>query len=200
MKFRLGGNTHTFTLLEFARALGLYNREEFADRHFKYYFKSRVHDDSQFREEEYWVSVSSEDSVRLSRTCADLYRPQGTKSSASSSVNNDALARLMVTEMGAQEKEERLAFLEIKRREVECRERELEQQDMRFYLQSYDHLVGDQRKLIQLPHIPTLTKASLTTYSPPLACKKLDATTFRELIGADAQLVPAACVARRPIS
>ncbi|GJX67179.1 hypothetical protein Tco_0302906 [Tanacetum coccineum] len=44
------------------------------------------------------------------------------------------------------EKEERLAFLDIKRREVECRERELEQQDMRFYLQPYDHLTGDQRK------------------------------------------------------
>ncbi|GKD28600.1 hypothetical protein Tco_1239378 [Tanacetum coccineum] len=43
---------------------------------------------------------------------------KGSKSSASSSVNEDALARLMVTEMGAQEKEERLAFLEIKRREV----------------------------------------------------------------------------------
>ncbi|GJW22806.1 hypothetical protein Tco_0033428 [Tanacetum coccineum] len=37
---------------------------------------------------------------------------KGSKSSASSSVNEDALARLMVTEMGAQEKEERLAFLE----------------------------------------------------------------------------------------
>ncbi|GKD41644.1 gamma-glutamyltranspeptidase 1 [Tanacetum coccineum] len=73
-------------------------------------------------------------------------KKKGSKSSASSSVNEDALARLMVTEMGAQEKEERLAFLEIKRREVECRERELEQQDMRFYLQPYDHLVGDQRK------------------------------------------------------
>ncbi|GKE34146.1 hypothetical protein Tco_1453468 [Tanacetum coccineum] len=49
---------------------------------------------------------------------------RGSKSSASasSSVNEDALARLMVTEMGAQEKEERLAFLEIKMREVECRE------------------------------------------------------------------------------
>ncbi|GKD28716.1 hypothetical protein Tco_1239494 [Tanacetum coccineum] len=47
---------------------------------------------------------------------------KGSKSLASSSVNEDALARLMVTEMGAQEKEERLAFLEIKRREVECRE------------------------------------------------------------------------------
>ncbi|GKC84600.1 hypothetical protein Tco_1140317, partial [Tanacetum coccineum] len=52
------------------------------------------------------------------------------KSSASSSVNEDALARLMVTEMGAEKKEERLAFLDIKMREVECRERELEQQDM----------------------------------------------------------------------
>ncbi|GJR15627.1 hypothetical protein Tco_0798279 [Tanacetum coccineum] len=75
-------------------------------------------------------------------------KKKGSKSSASasSSVNEDALARLMVNEMGAQEKEERLAFLEIKRREVECRERELEQQDMRFYLQPYDHLTGDQRK------------------------------------------------------
>ncbi|GJR15235.1 hypothetical protein Tco_0797887 [Tanacetum coccineum] len=46
----------------------------------------------------------------------------------------------------AHEKEKRLAFLDIKRREVKCRERELEQQDMRFYLQPYDHLTGDQRK------------------------------------------------------
>ncbi|GJR38310.1 putative reverse transcriptase domain-containing protein [Tanacetum coccineum] len=71
---------------------------------------------------------------------------KGSKSSASSCVNKDALARLMVIEMGAQKKEERLAFLKIKRREVECRERELEQQDMRFYLQPYDHLVRDQQK------------------------------------------------------
>ncbi|GKF52040.1 hypothetical protein Tco_0148507, partial [Tanacetum coccineum] len=57
-------------------------------------------------------------------------KKKGSKSSvsASSSVNEDAPARLMVNEIGAQEKEERLAFLEIKRREVECRERELEQQ------------------------------------------------------------------------
>nr|GEW47562.1 hypothetical protein [Tanacetum cinerariifolium] len=71
---------------------------------------------------------------------------KGSNSSASSSVNEEALARLMVTEMGAQEKEEHLAFLEIKMREVECHERELEQQDMRLYLQPYGHLVGDQRK------------------------------------------------------
>ncbi|GKE27188.1 hypothetical protein Tco_1442572 [Tanacetum coccineum] len=93
--------------------------------------------------------------------CEEIQRPKGkdkaravarknkgSKSLASSSVNEDALARLMVTEMGAQEKGVCLAFLEIKRREVECSERELEQQDMKFYLQPYDHLVGDQRKAI----------------------------------------------------
>ncbi|GJT22363.1 hypothetical protein Tco_0892300 [Tanacetum coccineum] len=67
-------------------------------------------------------------------------------------MNDDALTRLMVTEMTAQEIEERLAFIEIKRREVECREREVvaqeyraQQEYIRFYLQSYDHLIGDQR-------------------------------------------------------
>ncbi|GKA68000.1 hypothetical protein Tco_0767917 [Tanacetum coccineum] len=71
---------------------------------------------------------------------------KGSKSAGSSNVNEDALTRLMVTEMTAHEKEERLAFLDIKRREVKCREREIEQQDMRFYLQSYDHLTWDQRQ------------------------------------------------------
>ncbi|GJZ03773.1 hypothetical protein Tco_0537048, partial [Tanacetum coccineum] len=70
---------------------------------------------------------------------------KGSKTSGSSTINDDALARLMVTEMTAPEKEERLAFLEIKWREVKCREREIEQQDMMFYLQQYDHLTGDQR-------------------------------------------------------
>nr|GEX28860.1 hypothetical protein [Tanacetum cinerariifolium] len=70
--------------------------------------------------------------------------------SASSNVNDDALARLMVTEMTAQEKQERLAFLDIKRREVECREQEIEQQDMRLYLQPYDHLTGDQLKAMDV--------------------------------------------------
>nr|GEW98047.1 hypothetical protein [Tanacetum cinerariifolium] len=47
-------------------------------------------------------------------------------------------------------KEEHLAFLEIKRKEVKCRERELvmqeyrqRQEDIRFYMQPYDHLTGN---------------------------------------------------------
>nr|GEW14255.1 hypothetical protein [Tanacetum cinerariifolium] len=48
------------------------------------------------------------------------------------------------------EKEERLAFLQIKMREVKYRKREVTnqeyrqlQEDIRFYLQPYDHLIGD---------------------------------------------------------
>ncbi|GJY02432.1 ALP1-like protein [Tanacetum coccineum] len=75
---------------------------------------------------------------------------KGLKASGSSTTNNNALARLMVTEMIAAEKEQREAFIEIKRRKVECREREVaameyrqQQEDIRFYLQPYDHLTED---------------------------------------------------------
>ncbi|GJZ83188.1 hypothetical protein Tco_0648361 [Tanacetum coccineum] len=65
---------------------------------------------------------------------------KGSKASGSSVMNDDALTRLMVTEMTTQKKEERLAFIEIKMRKVECREREVaaeyraQQEDIRFYL------------------------------------------------------------------
>ncbi|GJZ47779.1 glutathione S-transferase T3-like protein [Tanacetum coccineum] len=52
------------------------------------------------------------------------------KGSGSSTMSDDALARLMVTEMTTQEKEERLAFIEIKMREVECRERDVAAQSI----------------------------------------------------------------------
>ncbi|GJW23636.1 glutathione S-transferase T3-like protein [Tanacetum coccineum] len=54
---------------------------------------------------------------------------KGSKALGSSSVNEDALARLMVIEMTAQEKEQREKILEIKMREVECREREVATQE-----------------------------------------------------------------------
>ncbi|GJX08582.1 hypothetical protein Tco_0196514 [Tanacetum coccineum] len=61
----------------------------------------------------------------------------------------------------AEEKQERLAFLDIKRREVECREQEIEQQDMRLYLQAYDHLTGDQRKAMDAVRIRIKAKYNL---------------------------------------
>ncbi|GJV41573.1 hypothetical protein Tco_1420013 [Tanacetum coccineum] len=74
------------------------------------------------------------------------------RASGSSSMNDETLARLMVIEMTSQAKEQREVFLEIKMREVKCREREMRNQeyrqrqdDIRFYLQPYDHLTRDAR-------------------------------------------------------
>ncbi|GJV34025.1 hypothetical protein Tco_1394425 [Tanacetum coccineum] len=98
--------------------------------------------------------------------------------SSGSSVNmtDEALATLMVSELATQtasamaiKKEERVAYTEIKRREVECRERELEmqayrqcQEDMRFYMQPYDHLTGD-----QLAHMKALRAEIKAKYNLP---------------------------------
>ncbi|GJX33431.1 hypothetical protein Tco_0243286 [Tanacetum coccineum] len=75
-------------------------------------------------------------------------------------MNDEALARLMVSEMAMHnerviemKKEEHLTFLEIKRREVECRELELAmqeyqqgQKDIMLYMKPYDHLIEDARR------------------------------------------------------
>ncbi|GKG01637.1 hypothetical protein Tco_0306342, partial [Tanacetum coccineum] len=60
--------------------------------------------------------------------------------------------KLVVNELTAAEVQQREVFIQIKRREVEYREREVttteyraQQEDIRLYLQLYDHLTEDQR-------------------------------------------------------
>ncbi|GJT41620.1 glutathione S-transferase T3-like protein [Tanacetum coccineum] len=99
-------------------------------------------------------TVNDEDDVQEIRRPEgrDKAKNKGSKASGSSTMNDDALARLMVTELTAAEVAQREKFMELKRREVECREREIaaaeyraQQEDMRLYLQSYEHLTADQR-------------------------------------------------------
>ncbi|GJY82763.1 hypothetical protein Tco_0496139 [Tanacetum coccineum] len=87
----------------------------------------------------------------------DLKKKGARSSGSSANINDEALARLMVSELATQtesamamKKEERATFLEIKRREVACRERELKiqeyrqrQEDIMFYMQPYHHLSRD---------------------------------------------------------
>ncbi|GJT69212.1 hypothetical protein Tco_1028498 [Tanacetum coccineum] len=64
----------------------------------------------------------------------DATKMKGSRSSRASrspSKNKETLARLMETEMTAREKEQRDTILEIKKREVECRERELANEEYR---------------------------------------------------------------------
>ncbi|GJX74380.1 hypothetical protein Tco_0312975, partial [Tanacetum coccineum] len=55
----------------------------------------------------------------------DKAKNKGSKASGSSTMNDDALARLMVTEVTVVEVAQREKFMKLKRREVECHEQEI---------------------------------------------------------------------------
>nr|GEV52857.1 hypothetical protein [Tanacetum cinerariifolium] len=83
------------------------------------------------------------------KTMHSSRKHKGSKPTGSSTLNEDKMARVDGNWDDSSGEEERLAFLEIKRRDVECREQEIEQQDMRFYLQPNDHLTGDQQNAVE---------------------------------------------------
>ncbi|GKA02132.1 ribonuclease H-like domain-containing protein [Tanacetum coccineum] len=68
IKFRLGGRAHSFTLLEFARRLGLYQAVELEEDGFNVYFEGGLHNDDNFNAKDYWLSISREDNLGLSRS------------------------------------------------------------------------------------------------------------------------------------
>nr|GEU82390.1 hypothetical protein [Tanacetum cinerariifolium] len=62
-KFRLSGRAHSFTLLEFARRLGLYHADELNEEGFDVYFQGGLRSDEHFNAQEYWLSISREDNL-----------------------------------------------------------------------------------------------------------------------------------------
>ncbi|GKA15109.1 hypothetical protein Tco_0694856 [Tanacetum coccineum] len=74
IKFRLGGSGHTLTLLEFAQRLGLYHVDEVNDEGFEVYFQGGLCSDEIFNARDYWLSISSEEELHLSRSLASTIR------------------------------------------------------------------------------------------------------------------------------
>ncbi|GJW00824.1 hypothetical protein Tco_1556075 [Tanacetum coccineum] len=68
IKFRLGGRSHTLTILEFARRLGLYTSNEIQDEGFETYFLISLRNDDHFNVNQYWSEISSENELILSRS------------------------------------------------------------------------------------------------------------------------------------
>ncbi|GJT68521.1 hypothetical protein Tco_1020001 [Tanacetum coccineum] len=68
IKFRLGGHAHSLTLLEFACILGLYQVVELEEDGFNVYFEGGLHSDDNFNATDYWLSISQEDNLGLSRS------------------------------------------------------------------------------------------------------------------------------------
>ncbi|GJS67546.1 glutathione S-transferase T3-like protein [Tanacetum coccineum] len=115
---------------------------------------------SSFNTESEDASINLNNTVNDEDDVQEIQRPEGrdkaknkgSKASGSSTMNDDALARLMVTELTAAEVAQRAKFMELKRREVECHEQEIaaaeyraQQENMRLYLRPYEHLTGHQR-------------------------------------------------------
>ncbi|GKC84515.1 hypothetical protein Tco_1140232, partial [Tanacetum coccineum] len=74
IKFRLGGRAHSLTLLEFSRRLGLYHAEELDEEGFDVYFQGGLRSDEHFNAQEYWLSISREENLSLSRSHAATIR------------------------------------------------------------------------------------------------------------------------------
>nr|GEW20688.1 hypothetical protein [Tanacetum cinerariifolium] len=74
IKFRLGGHAHSLSLLEFARRLGLYQAVELEEDGFNVYFEGGLRNDDNFNCQNYWLSVSREDNLGLSRSHTSTIR------------------------------------------------------------------------------------------------------------------------------
>ncbi|GJZ70918.1 hypothetical protein Tco_0634769 [Tanacetum coccineum] len=74
IKFRLGGRAHSLTLLEFACRLGLYHAKELDEEGFDVYFQGGLRSDDHFNALEYWLSISREENLSLSRSHASTIR------------------------------------------------------------------------------------------------------------------------------
>ncbi|GJR20801.1 hypothetical protein Tco_0969328 [Tanacetum coccineum] len=68
IKSRLGGRAHSLTLLEFARRLGLYHADKVDEEGFDVYFQGGLCSDDHFNVHEYWLSISREENLSLSRS------------------------------------------------------------------------------------------------------------------------------------
>ncbi|GJS35498.1 hypothetical protein Tco_0533880 [Tanacetum coccineum] len=74
IKFRLSGRAHSLTLLEFARRLGLYQAVELEEDGFNVYFEGGLRNDENFNAQDYWLSISREDNLSLSRSHTSTIR------------------------------------------------------------------------------------------------------------------------------
>ncbi|GJY78370.1 hypothetical protein Tco_0484171 [Tanacetum coccineum] len=74
IKFRLGGRAYNFTLLEFARRLGSYHADELDEEGFDVYFQGGLRSNEHFNAQDYWLSISREENLSLSRSHASTIR------------------------------------------------------------------------------------------------------------------------------
>ncbi|GJS03700.1 hypothetical protein Tco_0320208 [Tanacetum coccineum] len=74
IKFKLGGRAHSLPLLEFARRLGLYQAVELEEDGFIVYYEGGLRSNDNFNATNYWLSISREENLSLSRSHTSTIR------------------------------------------------------------------------------------------------------------------------------
>nr|GEU82711.1 hypothetical protein [Tanacetum cinerariifolium] len=74
IKFRLCGRALSLTLLEFSRRLGQYQATRLNEEGFNVYFEGGLRSDEHFNAQEYWLRISQEKTLSLSRSHASTIK------------------------------------------------------------------------------------------------------------------------------
>nr|GEW04123.1 hypothetical protein [Tanacetum cinerariifolium] len=163
IRFRLDGRAHNLTLLEFARRLRLYQVTELEEEGFNVYFKGGSRSDEHFNAQEYWLSISREEHLGLSR-------------SHTSTIRNLILRVIhkMITYGLCQ-----MAWVIAKWMKRKGAGTQKESQIC------YGQFIS---KLARKCRV--LTEDVVRSLSAPVTCRDLDTTMLRDLIDSDGKLIP----------
>ncbi|GJT40708.1 hypothetical protein Tco_0940573 [Tanacetum coccineum] len=74
IKFRLCGKAYAMSILDCAKRLGLYTDVEIQEYEFETYFIGGLKNDDDFSADQYWLNISSEETLTLSRSSAKTIR------------------------------------------------------------------------------------------------------------------------------
>ncbi|GKA69208.1 hypothetical protein Tco_0775272, partial [Tanacetum coccineum] len=169
IRFRLGGRAYGLTLLEFARRLGLYQAVELEEDSFNVYFEGGLCSDDNFNATDYWLSISREENLNLSR-------------SHTSTIRNLILRVIhkMITYGLCQRT---TGYDKVQKNDLWI----LSMFDAR-HQNGYANVAWFISKLARKCRV--LTEDVVRSLSAPIYCRDLDTTTLRDLIDSDGKLIP----------
>ncbi|GJZ29642.1 hypothetical protein Tco_0574289 [Tanacetum coccineum] len=74
IEFRVCGKAYAISVLDFAKCIGLYTGAEIQEYGFETYFIGGLRNDDDFSADQYWLNISSEETITLSRSSAKTIR------------------------------------------------------------------------------------------------------------------------------
>ncbi|GJV24759.1 hypothetical protein Tco_1377454 [Tanacetum coccineum] len=160
IKFRLGRRAHSSTLLEFAQILGLYQAVELEEDGFNVYFEGGLRNDDNFNTQDYWLSISREDNLGLSRSHTFTIRRPILR-----------VIHKMITYGLCQRK---TGWMKRKRAGT--------QKESQICCGQFISKLARKCRV--------LTEDVVKSLSAPIYCRDLDTTTLRDLIDSDGKLIP----------